>query len=51
MGLAVDVNLIYTRLRENRGDTGDSVLQIANSLFFQRSKRHWRGHPVPPGPG
>jgi small-conductance mechanosensitive channel len=50
-GQVVDINLIYTTLRENRDDDGDSVLQIPNSLFFQRSTRRWRGHPVPPGLG
>lgn len=50
-GQVVDINLIYTTLREDRGDAGDSVLQIPNSLFFQRSTRRWRGHPLPPGLG
>ncbi|WP_045728325.1 mechanosensitive ion channel family protein [Xanthomonas sp. GPE 39] len=46
-GEVIDINLIYTTLREHRGG-GDSVLQIPNSLFFQRSTRRWRGHPAPP---
>ncbi|MDR6671836.1 mechanosensitive ion channel family protein [Xanthomonas sp. 1678] len=50
-GQVIDINLIYTTLHEDRGDERDSVLQIPNSLFFQRSVRRWRGHPVPPGLG
>jgi len=50
-GQVVDINLIYTTLREPGDADGGSVLQIPNSLFFQRSTRRWRGHPVPPGLG
>jgi len=48
-GRVVDINLIYTTLQEVRVDAGDegSVLQIPNSLFFQRTVRRWRGHQVP----
>jgi len=35
-GKVVDINLIYTTLQEAEGD---SVLQIPNSLFFQRTTR------------
>ncbi|MBN8727942.1 MAG: mechanosensitive ion channel family protein [Xanthomonadales bacterium] len=44
------VNLIYTTLQE----PGGSVLQIPNTLFFQRSTRCWRGpapRGLPPTPG
>ena len=54
----VDINLIYTSLQEVEADASDggSVLQIPNSLFFQRSVRRWRGNSVParwllPSPG
>ena len=57
-GRVVDINLIYTSLQEVEADASDggSVLQIPNSLFFQRSVRRWRGISVParwllPSPG
>lgn len=48
-GRVVDINLIYTTLQEVGADAGDeaSVLQVPNSLFFQRTVRRWRGHEVP----
>ena len=48
-GRVVDINLIYTTLQEVDADArdGGSVLQVPNSLFFQRSVRRWRGHEVP----
>lgn len=42
-GRVIDVNLIYTTLRETREDGPDTVLQIPNNLFFQRTVRRWRG--------
>ena len=57
-GRVVDINLIYASLQEVEADASDggSVLQIPNSLFFQRSVRRWRGNSVParwllPSPG
>lgn len=52
-GQVIDVNLLYTTLKESThdSDTG-SVLQIPNNLFFQRTLRRWRGTPpyaVKPG--
>jgi small-conductance mechanosensitive channel len=42
-GQVVDVNLIYTTLRESAADEqSDTILQIPNSLFFQRIVRRWR---------
>jgi small-conductance mechanosensitive channel len=48
-GRVVDINLIYTTLQEVGADAGDagSVLQVPNSLFFQRTVRRWRGAQVP----
>ncbi|KAF1685544.1 mechanosensitive ion channel protein MscS [Pseudoxanthomonas broegbernensis] len=48
-GRVVDLNLIYTTLQEIGGgaDGESSVLQIPNSLFFQRAVRRWRGQDVP----
>lgn len=42
-GQVIDINLIYTTLKEAAPE-GESapVLQIPNSLFFQRTVRRWR---------
>lgn len=40
-GRVIDINVIYTTLEE-RGDHAGSVLQVPNSLFFQRTTRRWR---------
>ncbi|MCA0198391.1 MAG: mechanosensitive ion channel family protein [Proteobacteria bacterium] len=49
-GRVVDINLIYTTLQEIEADArdGGSVLQVPNSMFFQRTVRRWRGNEVPP---
>ncbi|NLF53800.1 MAG: mechanosensitive ion channel family protein [Thauera phenolivorans] len=44
-GQVVDINLIYTTLQEGAGGSGDTVLQVPNSLFFQRVVRRWRYPP------
>ncbi len=45
-GEVLDVNLIYTTLRETAPlSDNNSVLQIPNNLFFQRTVRRWRGTP------
>lgn len=41
-GRVVDINLIYTTVEELREDLSGTVLQIPNSLFFQRVTRRWR---------
>ena len=48
-GRVVDINLIYTTLLVVGADASDegSVLQVPNSLFFQRTVRRWRGQGVP----
>lgn len=46
-GRVVDVNLIYTTLIETGDRQSGTVVQIPNSLFFQRSLRRWRGSAVP----
>ena len=38
-GQVVDINLIYTTLRE---EANGQVLQVPNNLFFQRVVRRWR---------
>lgn len=48
-GKVVDINLVYTTLREtDDGEGAGTVLQIPNSLFFQRALRRWRGGAMPP---
>ena len=47
-GQVVDINLVYTTLREtDDGDGAGTSLQIPNSLFFQRALRRWRGGALP----
>ncbi len=41
-GQVVDINPIYTTLQEHLPDGSDTVLQVPNSLFFQRAVRCWR---------
>ena len=38
-GQVVDINMIFTTLREQREGQPDSALQIPNNLFFQRAVR------------
>ena len=45
-GQVVDINLIHTTLKERLEDGSDPVLQIPNSLFFQRTVRCWRRPPA-----
>jgi small-conductance mechanosensitive channel len=43
-GQVVDINVVYTTLRDTTAGTEPgAVLQIPNSLFFQRAVRRWRG--------
>ena len=44
-GRVIDVNLIYSTLEETSG-TGNNLVQIPNSLFFQKAVRRWRGADV-----
>lgn len=47
-GRVIDINLLYTTLLETDGAFGDTVLQVPNSQFFQRTTRRWRsGEPAP----
>lgn len=41
-GRVIDINLIYTTLEETHEDQSTTVLQVPNSLFFQRVTRRWR---------
>ena len=46
-GRVVDVNLLYTTLMETGDARSGTVVQIPNSLFFQRTLRRWRGEAIP----
>jgi len=48
-GVVTDINLIYTTLHEVGGPTEGTLMQIPNSLFFQRGLRRWRGGDSTPG--
>ena len=53
-GRVVDINLIYTTLEEHGGAYGGgNLVQIPNSLFFQRALRRWRpgSEPAVTAPG
>lgn len=41
-GQVADINLIYTTLHEIGGPAEGTLMQIPNSLFFQRGLRRWR---------
>ena len=51
-GRVVAINLLYTTLIEAEDlGTGSAMVQVPNSLFFQRSVRRWRGSDVFPSNG
>lgn len=51
-GRVVAINLLYTTLVEAEElGTGSAMVQVPNSLFFQRSVRRWRGTDVFPSSG
>ncbi|MNI75848.1 Mechanosensitive ion channel [compost metagenome] len=51
-GRVVAINLLYTTLIEAEElGTGSAMVQVPNSLFFQRSVRRWRGSDVFPASG
>ncbi len=47
-GKVIDINLVYTTLRELESERSQAVLQVPNNLFFQRTVRRWRGGVEPP---
>ena len=47
-GVVTDINLIYTTLHEVGGPAEGTLMQIPNSLFFQRGLRRWRGGDATP---
>ncbi|KQN98565.1 mechanosensitive ion channel protein MscS [Stenotrophomonas sp. Leaf70] len=42
-GRVIDINLIYTTMQEIGGPDEGTLMQIPNSLFFQRGLRRWTG--------
>ena len=46
-GQVTDINFIFSTLRERNEDGAETVLQIPNSLFFQRILRRWQGNHTP----
>lgn len=48
-GRVVDINMLYTSLEDRDSPTPGTLLQIPNTLIFQRVVRRWRGgQPLPP---
>ena len=41
-GRVIAINLFYTTLQDLAEEAAGAVLQVPNSLFFQRSVRRWR---------
>ena len=39
----MDINLLYTTLEDVSENSQGALLQIPNSLFFQKVVRRWRG--------
>ena len=46
-GQVLDINFIFSTLRERNEDGTDTVLQVPNNLFFQRTLRRWQGNSTP----
>lgn len=42
-GRVLDINMLYTTLREQHEDGGSNLIQVPNMLFFQRVLRRWPG--------
>lgn len=50
-GRVVDINMLYTTLEDSSTDTAGALLQIPNTLIFQRVVRRWKsGQPLPVSP-
>lgn len=46
-GEVVDINLLYITLEDSTSEQPGVLLQIPNSLIFQRVVRRWKGGPPP----
>jgi|TARA_Y100000782_G_scaffold113062_1_gene144794 small-conductance mechanosensitive channel len=42
-GRVIDINLLYTTLEESADSGTGAIVQVPNSLFFQKVLRRWRG--------
>lgn len=42
-GRVIDINLLYTTLEEISESGAGAIVQVPNSLFFQKVLRRWRG--------
>ncbi|MBA1273169.1 mechanosensitive ion channel family protein [Stutzerimonas azotifigens] len=42
-GRVTDINMLYTTLEETNEQGETAVVQVPNSLFFQKAVRRWRG--------
>jgi len=47
-GRVIDINLLYTTLEESAEDGTAVIVQVPNSLFFQKVLRRWRGTEIRP---
>lgn len=47
-GRVIDINLLFTTLEECAEDGSGAIVQVPNSLFFQKAVRRWRGGEVQP---
>lgn len=47
-GRVVDINLLYTTLEDSSSEGAPVLLQIPNTLIFQRVLRRWRDAPLAP---
>ena len=45
-GRVIDINMIYTTMQEIGGPSEGTLMQVPNSLFFQRSVRRWPNTPA-----
>ncbi|HAF93001.1 MULTISPECIES: mechanosensitive ion channel family protein [Stutzerimonas] len=46
-GRVIDINLLYTTLEEVAEAGTGALVQVPNSLFFQKAVRRWRGGEIP----
>ncbi|MCQ4321022.1 mechanosensitive ion channel family protein [Stutzerimonas stutzeri] len=47
-GRVIDINLLYTTLEESSDSGTGAIVQVPNSLFFQKVLRRWRGSEIQP---
>ncbi len=45
-GRVIDINMIYTTMQEIGGPSEGTLMQVPNSLFFQRGLRRWPNTPA-----